>query len=123
MLARNRDTHRDIQTASPTMYSQGLRLVVRGRLGFGDAEVADGPAVPGWVGGDRVGRVGEVEVDGDGFLAGGFGCDIFEESIVRVASNDETVGVHCAGDLVIKSACVCSAAEPKENESPEFDLC
>jgi len=74
-----------------------------GRLGFGDAEVADGPAVPGWVGGDSVGRVGEVEVDGDGFRAGGFGCDFFEESVVLVASNDEAVGVQCAGDLVLKA--------------------
>ena len=88
-----------VQVASLT-YFQRLRLVLRGRLGFGDAEVADGPAVPG---GDRVGRVGEVEVEGDGFRAGGFGCDFFKESIVLVESNDEAVGVLCAVDLVLKT--------------------
>jgi len=61
-----------------------------------------GQPVPGWLRGDSVGRVGEVEVDGDGFCTGGFGCDLFEESNVLVASDDEAVGVQCADDLVLK---------------------
>jgi len=42
-------------------------------------------------------------VDGDGFCAGGFGCDFFEGSIVLVASNDEAVGVLCAAYLLLKA--------------------